>query len=135
MKKLLYAALGFVATGLAVAEVVTQHATWWPLVVFAMAPDLSFFVGMSRGLARGQLAPRAVPVYNAVHRYWAPVVLVVITFLVHSPEWVAAGLAWIAHISFDRSLGFGLRTPQGFQRTGSSVSGGRPGSQGSRSGA
>ena len=117
MKKLVYAALGFVATGLGIAEVVTQHATWWPLVVFAMAPDLSLFVGMSRGLARGQLAPRAVPVYNAVHRYWAPAVLVLITFLVHSPEWVAAGLAWIAHISFDRSLGFGLRTPDGFQRT------------------
>jgi uncharacterized protein DUF4260 len=44
-------------------------------------------------------------------------VLVVITFLVHSPEWVAAGLAWIAHISFDRSLGFGLRTPDGFPKT------------------
>jgi hypothetical protein len=37
--------------------------------------------------------------------------------LVRSPEWLAAGLAWIAHISFDRSLGFGLRTPEGFQRT------------------
>ena len=117
MKKLVYAALGFVATSLAIAEVVTQHATWWPLVVFAMAPDLSFLVSMSTGLARGQLAPRAVPIYNAVHRYWVPVVLVVITFLVHSPEWVAAGLAWIAHISFDRSLGFGLRTPDGFQKT------------------
>jgi len=29
---------------------------------------------------------------------------------------VAAGLAWIAHIGIDRSLGFGLRTPEGFQR-------------------
>jgi uncharacterized protein DUF4260 len=121
VKKLSYALLGFVATGLAIAEVVTQHATWWPLLVFAMAPDLSFLVGMSGGLARGQLHPRAVPIYNAVHRYWAPVVLVGIMFLVHSPEWVAAGLAGIAHISFDRALGFGLRTREGFQRTRSSA--------------
>ena len=117
MKKIAYAAAGFIATGIAIAVVVTQHASWWPLVVFAIAPDLSFLAGMAGGLERGQLHPRAVPIYNAVHRYWAPVVLVAITLLLQSPAWLAAGLAWIAHISFDRSLGFGLRTPQGFQRT------------------
>jgi hypothetical protein len=117
MKRLGYAALGLVATGFAIAAVVTQHASWWQLVVFAIAPDLSFLAGMSGGLARGQLHPRAVPIYNAVHRYWAPVVLVVVTLLVHSPGWLAAGLAWTAHISFDRSLGFGLRTKEGFQRS------------------
>jgi hypothetical protein len=116
LKKLAYAGLGFLATGLAIAVVVTQHASWWPLVIFAIAPDLSFLASISGGLQRGQLHPRAVPVYNAVHRYWAPIVLLVITFLVGSPAWLAAGLAWIAHISFDRSLGFGLRTPEGFQR-------------------
>lgn len=116
MKKLAYAVLGVTATVLAIGVVVTQHATWWPLVIFAIAPDLSFLAGMSGGLERGQLAPRAVPLYNAVHRFWAPVVLVVITFFISSPAWLAAGLAWIAHISFDRSLGFGLRTPAGFQR-------------------
>jgi hypothetical protein len=116
VKRLAYAGAGFIATGIAIAVVVTQHASWWPLVVFAMAPDLSFLAGMSGGLQRGQLHPRAVPIYNAVHRYWAPAVLVVVTFLMSSPAWLAAALAWIAHISFDRSLGFGLRTPQGFQR-------------------
>jgi hypothetical protein len=88
-----YAGLGFAATALAIAT------------------------GMSSRLARGQLHPRAVPIYNAVHRYWAPGLLVVITFVLHSPQWMAAGLAWAAHISFDRSLGFGLRTREGFQRT------------------
>ena len=117
MKKLVYAGIGFIATGLAVAAVITQHASWWPLIVFAMAPDLSLVVGMGGGLERGQLHPRAVPIYNAVHRYWAPGVLVVVTYLLHAPEWLAAGLAWIAHISFDRSLGFGLRTREGFQST------------------
>jgi hypothetical protein len=72
---------------------------------------------MSSGLARGQLHPRAVPIYNAVHRYWAPAVLVVITLLLQTPEWLAAGLAWVGHISFDRSLGFGPRTAEGFQRS------------------
>lgn len=117
MKRLAYAGLGFAATALAIATVVTQHASWWQLLVFAIAPDVALLIGMSSGLARGQLHPRAVPVYNAVHRFWAPGLLVVITFVLHSPEWMAAGLAWTAHISFDRSLGFGLRTREGFQRT------------------
>ena len=72
---------------------------------------------MLLGLARGQLDPRAVTFYNAVPRYWAPDVLVAVTLELLAPEWLAAGLAWIAHISFDRSLGFGLRTREGFQRT------------------
>jgi hypothetical protein len=117
LKRLAYAGLGFVAAGIAITVVVTQHASWWPFAVFAMAPDLTLLAGMSGGLARGQLHPRAVPIYNAVHRYWAPGVLVVITLLLHTPEWLAAGLAWTAHISFDRSLGFGLRTREGFQRS------------------
>ena len=117
MKRVAYAAAGLIATAVAIAVVVTQQATWWPLVLFAIAPDLSFLLSMSGGLQRGQLHPRAVPVYNAVHRYWAPAALVVSSFLLSAPVWLAAGLAWIAHISFDRSLGFGLRTPQGFQRT------------------
>src|SRR5438270_3478960 len=87
-----------------------------PLAVFALAPDVTMLLGSRPGLQRGQLDPRAVPAYNAVHRYWAPIVLVVVAFVLNSTPWVAAGLAWCAHISFDRSLGFGLRTAQGFQR-------------------
>jgi hypothetical protein len=116
LKKLGYAALGIVATALAITVVVTYHASWWPLVVFAILPDISFLFGMSKR-ARGQLHPRAVPIYNALHRYWVPVALIGVTFVVQSPEYLAAGLAWVAHISFDRSLGFGLRTREGFQRT------------------
>jgi uncharacterized protein DUF4260 len=117
VKKLAFAGLGFVVAVLAIVVVVTRHASWWQVLVFSMAPDLSFLAGMGSGLARGQLHPRGVPIYNAVHRYWAPVVLVAVTFAINSPEWLAAGLAWTAHISFDRSLGFGLRTREGFQRS------------------
>ena len=115
-KRLAYAGLGLAAAGAAVATVVTQHATWWQLAVFAIAPDLALLAGMSSGLQRGQLHPRAVPFYNAVHRLWAPAVLVVVALAVRQPSWVAGGLAWIAHVGIDRSLGFGLRTRDGFQR-------------------
>jgi hypothetical protein len=115
-KRIAYAVLGLLATVLGIAVVVTQHASWWPLVVLAIAPDLSLLVGMSGNLERGRLHPRAVPLYNAVHRFWVPAILVVVTLLLRSNDWLAGGLAWIAHIGFDRSLGFGLRTKEGFQR-------------------
>ena len=114
--RLAYGCVGFVFAGLGIWVVVTQHAPWWQLLVFALAPDVTMLFGFRAGLQRGQLDPRAVPAYNAVHRYWAPVVLVVVAFVLHFDAWVAAGLAWCAHISFDRSLGFGLRTREGFQR-------------------
>ena len=117
MKKLAYAGLGVFTTALAITVVITYHASWWPLVVFAILPDLSFLFGMSTGLERGRLHPRAVPIYNALHRYWVPAALLGVTFILQSPEYLAAGLAWTAHNSFDRSLGFGLRTREGFQRS------------------
>jgi hypothetical protein len=116
LKRLSYLILGLVAGGLAIAVVVTQHTSWWQLVVFAIAPDVTLLFGAGPGLERGQLHPRAVPFYNAVHRFWAPAVLVAVTAVLLSPGWLAGGLAWIAHIAFDRSLGFGLRTQEGFQR-------------------
>lgn len=117
MKRIAYAALGLVAAALAIAIVVTQHAGWWQLVFFAIAPDIALLAGASRDLERGQLHPRAVPFYNAVHRFWVPGVLIVIALLLREGAWLAGGLAWAAHIAIDRSLGFGLRTKEGFQRT------------------
>lgn len=112
-----YAALGIAAAAAAIGLVVWQRASWWQLVVFAIAPDISLLIGASSGLERGQLHPRAVPVYNAVHRLAVPVALAIVAGLLQQPAWVAAGLAWIAHIGIDRSLGFGLRNSEGFQRT------------------
>jgi hypothetical protein len=108
---------GLLSAALGVGVVVTQHAAWWQLVVFAIAPDLAMIAGAGQGLARGQLHPRAVPLYNAVHRFWAPAVLAAVSLALMYPAWLGGGLAWIAHIAFDRSLGFGLRTREGFQRT------------------
>jgi hypothetical protein len=116
LKKLAYLTLGVLATGLAIAVVVTQHTSWWQVVVFAIAPDLALLYGAGPGLEPGQLHPRAVPFYNAVHRPWVPAILIAFMVVLQSPGWLAGGLAWIAHIAFDRSLGFGLRSPEGLQR-------------------
>lgn len=90
------------------AIVLHGTADWWQLAAFGVAPDLALLYGVGAGLERGQLHPRAVPLYNLLHRYWLP--LAIAFFL------PAAALAWALHISIDRAVGYGLRTRDGFQR-------------------
>lgn len=91
-------------------------------VVLFIAPDLTFLAGArdAHRTERGQLPPSAVPYYNAAHRALIPFALM--TAYTFSPlDWAplfAALCGWMAHISFDRALGYGLRTKDGFQRRG-----------------
>jgi hypothetical protein len=87
----------------------------WQPWVFAVAPDLALFAGIGRGLAPGQLHPRAVPLYNALHRLVGPAALAVASIWL-GEVWLAAAMAWAAHVALDRAVGYGLRTPEGFQR-------------------
>jgi hypothetical protein len=80
---------------------------------------LALLLGVGAGLAPGQLHPRAVPLYNAVHRFWGPAALVTAASLgVLGGGWLVAGLAWGVHVALDRSVGYGLRTREGFQQRG-----------------
>jgi hypothetical protein len=57
-----------------------------------------------------------VPVYNAVHRFWGPVALGLAAAFFLPAGFFVGALAWALHVSLDRALGYGLRTPDGFQR-------------------
>ena len=113
-------AYAFLATILVAAitlELFAHDTGWWQLGVFGMGADLALLAGAGSGLAQGQLHPRAVPLYNALHRFAGPDVLfaaVVIGSL--GPAWLIGALAWAFHIALDRALGYGLRTRDGFQR-------------------
>ena len=94
-----------------------KHGFTWQLPVFAWAPDLALVLGAGRGLAKGQLHPRAVRLYNAVHTFWPPLALAVAAAALGLPlGWFVAAIAWAFHVALDRALGYGLRTPEGFQR-------------------
>ncbi|MGW3492917.1 DUF4260 family protein [Streptomyces sp. NPDC001020] len=89
-------------------------------LVFAVLPDLTFLVALDEAphMAKGQLPPRAVPYYNAMHRASVPLALLVLCVVVPftgAPAF-AALCGWLAHISYDRAFGYGLRTKEGFQR-------------------
>ena len=114
-------ALGLFCVGFAILESVNHGLLALLLAVgFAIAPDLAMLVGVrtAHSLRRGQLPPAAVPWYNAVHRAWVPLLLLV-ACTVSPLDWAplfAGGLGWLAHIAIDRAAGFGLRDPAGFQR-------------------
>jgi Domain of unknown function (DUF4260) len=106
---LLVAAIGF--------EVARHGTGYWQLAAFGLGPDLALLAGAGSGLQKGQLHPRAVPVYNLVHRYWGPVVLAAVASFGLVPlGFLVGALAWGFHISLDRAVGYGLRTRDGFQR-------------------
>ncbi len=93
------------------------HGGWWQIAAFGIAPDLALFLGIGAGLERGQLHARAVPLYNALHRFWGPVVLGALAAVGVVPvAFLVGALAWMLHISVDRTVGYGLRTRDGFQR-------------------
>jgi hypothetical protein len=104
-----YAALAAALLAAALALIVDRGGLW-QFFAFGAAPDLALFLGIGTGLAKGQLHPRAVPVYNAVHRFAGPILLALV------PGLLVGAVAWALHIAVDRTVGYGLRGPDGFQR-------------------
>ena len=124
---------GWLSAGLAALAFggleVANHGPWALalLIVFVIAPDLTFFAGLKQApeMERGQLPPVAVPWYNAAHRAWVPMLLLAV-YAVSPLTWAplfAAALGWLAHIALDRSMGYGLRSAAGFQRHGAAGAG------------
>ena len=115
--RLRYAALAVLVLTVTVLEAVKLGTGYWQIAVFGLGPDVALFVGAGRGLAKGQLHPRAVGLYNLLHRFWGPVALAALaSFDVISIGFLIGALAWLFHIALDRAIGYGLRTSDGFQR-------------------
>ena len=104
-------AIGLLAIAIEIAGVGT-----WQLWAAFVLPDVALLAGAARGLQRGQLAPRAVPLYNALHHPAGPLLAVIVAAALLPDAWLAAALAWGAHVAMDRAAGYGLRTREGFQR-------------------
>ena len=81
--------------------------SWWVYAVLFLAPDLSF--------AAYLWGPRTgAVVYNAAHSYMAPMALMTTGFTTGSPIVLSIAMIWLAHIGFDRALGYGLKYATGF---------------------
>ena len=81
--------------------------SWWIYAILFLAPDLSF-VGYLGGPRTG------AAVYNAAHSYMLPMALMTTGFVTASPLVLSIAIIWLAHIGFDRALGYGLKYTEGF---------------------
>jgi uncharacterized membrane protein len=87
-----------------------EGIAWWLAVVLFFVPDISF-VSYLAGSRIGALA------YNLVHVYAFGAVLLTVGVGLHVPILTALGALWFAHAGFDRMLGYGLKSPEGFKVT------------------
>jgi uncharacterized protein DUF4260 len=81
--------------------------SWWIYAVLFLAPDLSF-AGYILGPREGAV------IYNAAHSYMAPMTLMTTGFATAEPLVLSIAMIWLAHIGFDRALGYGLKYWAGF---------------------
>lgn len=84
--------------------------SWWLFVILLLIPDI-FMVGYLKNSTLGAL------LYNIGHTYIVPFLLLGAFFLFHIPALFPISIIWIAHISMDRMLGFGLKLDTGFKDT------------------
>ena len=80
---------------------------WWVYAVLFLAPDISFLAYLA-GPKAGAIA------YNAVHSYIVPMALMTAGFGFPPPLLLTIAMIWLAHIGFDRALGYGLKYSAGF---------------------
>ena len=85
-------------------------SSWLLFALLFLTPDLSM-LGYLRGPRIGAWC------YNALHNYVAAIALALTGMMLGKPIVVALALIWCAHISFDRMLGYGLKSPESFQAT------------------
>jgi hypothetical protein len=83
---------------------------WWGALLIFFAPDLSF-AGYAAGPRVGAF------VYNSVHIYAFGAVFLALFFITSAPLLAVVGGLWLAHSGFDRLLGYGLKSPDGFAVT------------------
>lgn len=86
------------------------HASWPMFALLFFAPDLTML-----GYLAGQRIGAAA--YNAVHSYILPLALAGFAMLGAHRAALPYALIWIAHIGFDRTLGYGLKYGSGFGHT------------------
>ena len=84
--------------------------SWWVYVILFLVPDLSF-AGYLAGPKAGAI------IYNAAHAYLGPMALMTAGLAGGEPLTLSIAMIWLAHIGFDRALGFGLKYEAGFAFT------------------
>ncbi len=100
---------GLAALAVALAAYSQSGANWRLFAILFLVPDLSVLAYLA-GKRAGAIA------YNTAHSFILPLALLGASLFGY-PELEPYALIWIAHIGFDRALGFGLKYSSGFGHT------------------
>ena len=87
---------------LALAAYWQVGGSWWLFAILFFAPDLSFAAAVAGPLA-GLVA------YNIAHAAIIPGLLAVFGIVANWDLGVSLAVIWIAHLAFDRTVGYGLK--------------------------
>ena len=119
-------ALVFVAAG-AMFFLQDGGFVWWVALAAFFAPDISF--------AAYAFGPRIGAIgYNLMHIYGLGAGVLAIGVALESVTAAQLGALWLAHAGFDRMLGYGLKSGNGFRFTHLGVIGPVPWKQGGSTG-
>ena len=83
---------------------------WWVYLLLLFVPDLSF-IGYAAGNRTGAI------IYNLCHSYVVPLPMALAGHVLGNEILVQIALIHLAHIGFDRTLGYGLKYASGFKHT------------------
>jgi hypothetical protein len=116
-RRLAWLAAFLAVMAVAILEIGRHDLGWLPIVAFLILPDLAMLAGIGQPHEKRQMPARAVPFYNALHQPILPIAfLAIVVATGAAPFWFVGAFAWMAHIAIDRAVGYGLRTPDGWQR-------------------
>jgi hypothetical protein len=87
-----------------------SHGSWLLFAVLFLAPDGSM-IGYLLNSRVGATT------YNTIHTYVGPFLLAGYALWIAQPTALLVALIWVAHIGFDRMLGYGLKYPARFKDT------------------
>jgi hypothetical protein len=83
---------------------------WLLFAALFLLPDM-FMLGYLHNNKTGSIT------YNLGHTYLVPALMLLAAHVLAQPTVMAVSLIWIAHIGFDRALGYGLKYASGFKHT------------------
>jgi hypothetical protein len=101
---------GLGALAAACALYAQQGYGWQTFAIFFLLPDVSMI-----GYALGNRVGAAL--YNVGHSYLIPAMIGAGGLALNDEVAKIAAIIWIAHIGFDRALGYGLKYPDAFKHT------------------
>lgn len=86
------------------------HLSWWLYLILFLSPDIGM-VGYLVNTKVGAIT------YNLLHHKSVGITLLIIGLLQPNNYFLFAGLLFLAHSSFDRILGYGLKYADNFKHT------------------